>query len=84
MSEQQNQSSKDDEVLGRENSPLQGGIDSIKRRLSNPVLEVQTAALKEALNFGDAGLEVVLQALQTGSRKLHHSAYRLLRKRQEP
>jgi len=69
MSEQQNQSSK---------------IDSIKRRLSNPVLEVQTAALNEALNFGDAGLEVVIQALQTGSRKLQHSAYRLLRKRQEP
>ncbi len=69
MSEQQNQSSK---------------IDSIKRRLSNPVLEVQTAALNEALNFGDAGLEVVLQALQTGSRKLQHSAYRLLRNRQEP
>lgn len=84
MSEQQNQPSKD-EVLGRETlSPLQGGIDSIKRRLSNPVLEVQTAALKEALNFGDVGLEVVLQALQTGSRKLQHSAYRLLRKRQEP
>ena len=69
MSEQQNQSSK---------------IDSIKRLLSNPVLEVQTAALNEALNFGDAGLEVVIQALQTGSRKLQHSAYRLLRNRQEP
>ena len=69
MSEQQNQSSK---------------IDGIKRLLSNPVLEVQTAALNEALNFGDAGLEVVLQALQTGSRQLQRSAYRLLRKRQEP
>ncbi len=69
MSEQQNQSSK---------------IDSIKRRLSNPVLEVQTATLKEALDFGDAGLEVVLQALQTGSRQLQRSAYRLLRKSQEP
>lgn len=69
MSEQQNQSSK---------------IDSIKRRLSNPVLEVQKAALNEALDFGEAGLEVVLQALQTGSRQLQHSAYRLLRKRQEP
>jgi hypothetical protein len=69
MSEQQNQSIK---------------IASIKRRLSNPVLEAQTAALKEALNYGDAGLEVVLQALQTGSRQLQRSAYRLLRKRQEP
>lgn len=87
MSETQNQPSKDDAMLIRR-SPLEGiilgGIDGVKLRLSSPVVEVRVAALNDALNYGDAGLEVVLQALQDESRQVQRSAYQLLRKRQEP
>lgn len=69
MPKRQNQPRKDDAVLGRQSLPsiqslVLGGIDGVKRRLSSPVIEVRVAALKDALNYGDTGLEVVLQALQ--------------------
>ncbi|KJH73239.1 STM4015 family protein [Aliterella atlantica] len=83
---QNNQSRKEDAVLGGQ-SPFQGiatgSIEGVKLRLNSPVMEVRVTALNDALNYGDAGLEVVLQALQDRSRQIQRSAYRLLRKRQE-
>lgn len=89
MPDQQNQPRKDDAVLGGQSPPpsqsvVLGGIDGVKRRLSSPVIEARVAALKDALNYGDAGLDLVIQALQEESRQVQRSAYRLLRKREEP
>ena len=54
MAENQNQPGKYDAVLGGKNPPpvtgvVLGGIEGVKRRLSNPVVEVKVAALSDAL-----------------------------------
>jgi hypothetical protein len=88
MSEQ-NQPKDFDAVLGGE-SPLSvdaavlGGIEGIKRYLSSPVAKVRVAVLSETLKYGDAGLDLLIQALQDESKVVKRSAYQLLRKRVEP
>ncbi|MEL6459182.1 MAG: hypothetical protein AAFX46_18070 [Cyanobacteria bacterium J06636_27] len=56
-----------DAVLGGENPPLPdsvvlGGIEGVKRRFASKVVEVRIAALRDALNYGDAGLDLVIEA----------------------
>ncbi|MGB3649608.1 MAG: STM4015 family protein [Rivularia sp. (in: cyanobacteria)] len=85
---EQNQPGKYDAVLGGQSPPpihsaVLGGIEGIKRRLSNPVVDVKLAALTDALKYGDAGLELVIQALQNKPKTLQRHAYKLLRKRKE-
>ncbi|MDP5015821.1 MAG: hypothetical protein NWQ43_00650 [Dolichospermum sp.] len=54
-----------DAVLGG-NSPLLegaavlGGIEGVKLRLQNPDVKVRIAAIKEAFNYGEQGLDLVL------------------------
>jgi hypothetical protein len=77
-----------DAVLGKEapfldNAAVLGGIEGIKRWLSNPVSKVRVAALSEALKYDDAGLDVVIQALWNESKVVQRFAYSLLRKREE-
>ncbi|MEM9925840.1 MAG: STM4015 family protein [Cyanobacteria bacterium P01_D01_bin.50] len=88
MAENQNQPGKYDAVLGGKNPPpvtgvVLGGIEGVKRRLSNPVVEIKVAALCDALKYGDGGLELVIQALQQEKKIVQRSAYKLLRKREE-
>ena len=83
-----NQPGKYDAVLGGQSPPpitgaVLGGIEGIKRRLSNPVVDVKLAALTDALNYQDAGLELVIQALRWEPKKLQRHAYKLLRRREE-
>jgi hypothetical protein len=57
-----------DAVMGGTNPPpiysaVLGGIDAIKKRLASSVVEVQIAALSDALNYGDMGLDLARQAL---------------------
>jgi formylglycine-generating enzyme required for sulfatase activity len=87
---QPNQPRKDDAVLGGKNTPINavvlGGIQGVKARLNpaNP-LEVKIAALKDALNYGDAGLEIVIQAWQENPLiEMKFAAYQLLKERKEP
>ena len=77
-----------DAVLGGKNPPpiygsVLGGIEGVKRRLSNPVVDVKLAALSDALNYQEAGLDLVIQALQNKSKRLERHAYKLLKKRKE-
>ncbi|MGB3640202.1 MAG: HEAT repeat domain-containing protein [Rivularia sp. (in: cyanobacteria)] len=77
-----------DAVLGGNNPPpvtgvVLGGIEGVKLRLSNPVVEVKLAALSDALKYGDKGLELVIQALQQDKKIIQRHAYKLLRCRQE-
>lgn len=60
-----------------------GGIEGVKRRLSNPVVDVKLAALTDALNYQEAGLELVIQALRWEPKKIQRHAYKLLRRRKE-
>ncbi|MGB3638030.1 MAG: HEAT repeat domain-containing protein, partial [Rivularia sp. (in: cyanobacteria)] len=82
------QPGKYDAVLGGQSPPpihgaVLGGIEGIKRRLSNPVVDVKLAALTDALKYGDAGLELVIQALRWEPKKIQRHAYKLLRRREE-
>lgn len=77
-----------DAVMGGTNPPpiygaVLGGIDGIKKRLASSVVEGQIAALSDALNYGDIGLDLALQALQDESMQVQLAAYSLLKDRQE-
>jgi len=87
MAENQ-QPGKYDAVLGGKNPPpvdsaVLGGIEGIKRRLSNPVVDVKLAALSDALKYEEAGLDLVIKALEDKSKRLERHAYKLLKKRKE-
>ncbi|MEH1883040.1 hypothetical protein [Nostoc sp.] len=89
MTDNQNQPRDYDAVLGGQSPPpvdgvVLGGIEGVKRCLSNPVITVRIAALSEALKYGDAGLDVLIQALQDKSRLVQRFAYRLLKQQVEP
>ncbi|MEH2228774.1 MAG: WD40 repeat domain-containing protein [Nostoc sp.] len=88
MAKKQNQPKQYDAVLGTQNSApvssvILGGMEGVKSRLKSVDIEVQIAALKEALNYGEAGLDLVIQAWQYESGKLKWAAYSLLRHREE-
>ncbi|MDZ7966157.1 MAG: STM4015 family protein [Nostoc sp. DedSLP03] len=89
MTDNQNQPRDYDAVLGGQSPPpidgvVLGGIEGIKRCLSNPVANVRIAALSEALKYGNAGLDILIQALQDKSKLVQRFAYRLLKQRVEP
>jgi uncharacterized protein YjbI with pentapeptide repeats len=89
MTENLNQPNKDDAVLGG-NAPafsgvVLGGIEGVKWRLGmgeSPVqsnsIEQKIAALNDALNYGQAGLDLVIQALEDAEWHIHQAAYSLL------
>ncbi|MGC1394239.1 MAG: hypothetical protein WA828_08140, partial [Coleofasciculaceae cyanobacterium] len=83
-----NQPQEYDAVLGGESpisagSAILGGIAGVKRRLASQFEEQRIAALSEALNYGEAGLDLVIGALQDESGQVETAAYLLLRERTE-
>jgi hypothetical protein len=77
-----------DAVLGSNNTAaptdaVLGGIEGVKRRLANGDMESRIIALSQALNYGEAGLDVVIQALQDRSKQIQWSAYGLLARKTE-
>jgi hypothetical protein len=88
MSTEENQPRDFDAVLGGETlPPLQGvvlgGIEGVKRRLASPIVQARIDAVKEALQYGDEGLGLVISALQDKSPQVKNSTYLLLRERTE-
>jgi len=87
MSENQ-QPREYDAVLGG-NSPILegaavlGGIEGVKVRLKNPEPQVRIAALKQAVNYGEQGLDLVIQALENELPQVQIQAYALLTSRTE-
>ncbi len=85
MSENENQPREFDAVLGGQALPppslVLGGLEGVKRRLTSSVIEVQVAALSDALSYGEAGLELVIQALPNSSQQLQRVASLLLREK---
>lgn len=72
-----------DVVLGGQSQSLEraavlGGIEGVKFRFSNANIQVRVAILKQALNYGEQGLDLVLQALNDDSWQVQDAAYSLL------
>ncbi len=89
MSENQNEPREYDAVRGGQNSipvnaAVLGGIPGVKSRLASPIVEVRIAALSEALKHGEAGLDLIMQALQHDeSMQVKFAVYSLLKGRNE-
>jgi hypothetical protein len=89
MSEKQNQPRDFDAVIGGESPPpvdaaILGGIEGVKRYLLSPVASIRITAINEALKYGNAGLELLIQSLKDESNLVRRCAYQLLRRRTEP
>ena len=77
-----------DAVLGGNSPSLEGaavlgGIEGVKLRLQNPDLKVRIAALEQAVNYGEQGLDLVITGLKDGFLKVQLQAYSLLINRTE-
>jgi formylglycine-generating enzyme required for sulfatase activity len=78
-----------DAVLGGNSPSLEGaavlgGIEGVKLRLQNPDSKVRIAALEQALNYGEQGLDLVIAGLKDESWDIQNAAYLLLNQRTEP
>ncbi|MEG4574590.1 formylglycine-generating enzyme family protein [Microcoleus sp. N3A4] len=88
MPDTENRPREYDSVLGSQNStPIDaavlGGILGVKSRLASTILKVRIAALSEALNYGEAGLDLIVSALQDESMQVKLAAYSLLKDRDD-
>lgn len=78
-----------DAVLGGNSPSLEGaavlgGIEGVKLRLQNPDAKVRIAALEQALNYGEQGLDLIIAGLKDESWDIQNAAYLILNKRTEP
>lgn len=89
MNNNPNQPKENDAVLGGQ-APLPvegvvlGGLEGLKSRLASGAQEARVAAVLEALNYGEAGLDLVIAALKDNSVQVHRTAYLLLREKTDP
>lgn len=79
----------DDVVLGGAASipiggVVLGGLEGVKRRLAATAIEQRVAALKEALQYGEAGLELVMLGLKDESQQVQYAAFSLLAAQDSP
>jgi len=77
---------KFDAILGGSVPPpiegvVLGGIEGVKSRLKSTVVEARVAAVCEAINYGEVGLDVVIEALKDAEKQVQRSASQLLRER---
>ncbi|WP_242022241.1 FKBP-type peptidyl-prolyl cis-trans isomerase [Microcoleus sp. FACHB-831] len=61
-----------------------GGLQGAKMRLASTVVDERIAALTEALKYGQAGLDLVIEALKDESEQVRQAAYVLLQESGEP
>ena len=78
-----------DAVLGNKtplvnSSVVLGGIEGVKSRLNSDRIHVRILALKDARNYGDAGLHLVIKYLDDLESQIVDTAYELLKDRSEP
>ncbi len=84
MANNQNEPRKFDIVLGGGTPPplygaVLGGIEGVKRRLASSDIETRIGALSSALNYGNAGLNVLIKALENNSAKVRKTAANFLK-----
>lgn len=77
-----NQPGKYDAVIGNKEintgTAVLGGIEGVKQRLWVPQVEHRIAALTEALNYGQEGLNLIVKALENPNRFVRVRAYEIL------
>ncbi|GET36266.1 formylglycine-generating enzyme family protein [Microseira wollei] len=88
MADNENQPREYDAVLGGKSeiplgAAVLGGILGVKTRLASPIVEVRIAALNDALKYGEAGLDLIIEALRNESNQVKWAAFSLLRDRNE-
>jgi hypothetical protein len=69
--------------LSIEGAAVLGGIEGVKLRLQNPNSKVRIAALEQALNYGEQGLDLVIAGLKDESWDIQNAAYLILSDRTE-
>lgn len=89
MTQPLNQPGKHDAVLGGHavtptGAIILGGFDGIRRRLTSSHAAERAAALPEALQYGQRGLNLVMRALGDRAPEVQQAAYTLLHDRTEP
>ncbi|MHC0066825.1 GUN4 domain-containing protein [Nostoc sp. UIC 10890] len=60
-----------------------GSIDGVKLQLKSPELKARISALEKALNYGEQGLDLVIEGLKDESWDVRKQAYILLQNRAE-
>jgi hypothetical protein len=88
MTNHSQQPGKYDAVLGGQHQTSEfaavlGGIEGVKLGLSNPNPQVRIVSLKQALNYGESGLDLVIQSLNDDCEDVQNTAYGLLTLRTE-
>jgi hypothetical protein len=83
MTGSQNHPREFDAIRGGDAPPLLGavlgGVEGVKLRLASSDIETRIDALSRALNYGDAGLNLVIKALEDNSAKVRKTAVSLLK-----
>ncbi|MBN3898236.1 MAG: hypothetical protein HWQ41_24070 [Nostoc sp. NOS(2021)] len=85
MNNNQNQPGEFDAVLGGEQqnqnyAVVLGGLEGVQNRLNSEDDEVRIAALEDAFKYGDAGVDLIIEALYDSSEEIHDCTIGLLRK----
>ena len=88
MTEEQKQPREYDAVLGGQKPPptygaVLGGIEGVKMRLNSNIEKARLDAVFEAMKYGDAGLDLVIETLKDESFSVRKSAIKCLWKLQE-
>jgi hypothetical protein len=78
-----------DAVLGNRakvtyGSLILGGLEGVKQRLHSDSIHTKILALKDAMNYGDAGLNLAIEYLEDKDSQVRETAYSLLELRSEP
>ncbi|MBD2096393.1 HEAT repeat domain-containing protein [Trichocoleus sp. FACHB-591] len=84
MSELTPQPRSSDAILGGQTLPpvmgaVLGGLAGVKQRLKSETLVARLSALREAIQYGDSGIDLAIQALSDSSEPVRRLACRLLR-----
>ncbi|MBD2183992.1 hypothetical protein H6S82_11140 [Planktothrix sp. FACHB-1355] len=72
-----------DAVLGGQTPPpvggvVLGGMEGLRRRFAASIVEERVAALSDALNYGDAGIDLLVEAMNEREIIVRVTAYKLL------
>jgi CheY-like chemotaxis protein len=86
--EQNDRPKEYDAVLGGQNKApiggaVLGGIEGVKMRLATGDTKQQIAALKQALNYGEVGIDLLIAALRHQSQEIRTATYFILKERKE-
>lgn len=89
MTTNSHQPTEYDAVLGGQlsipaNAAVLGGIEGVKKSLASKIVEQKIVAISQALNYGEAGLDLIIRTLEDESYQVQKFAYLLLRERDEP